>query len=114
MWAWIGFGVLNSLYSLVWDVKVDWKLNGRRRLYFPAWVYPPVVVLNTVLRFAWLWKVAYLSALIDAFIHSRPVDGSLAALVSIDAGLILAELFRRFVWVGFRLEREWPGYTEVS
>ncbi|KAJ3042708.1 protein-ER retention protein [Rhizophlyctis rosea] len=115
---WIILSIVNSLYSLYWDVAVDWALTQppktfssrtliphylRRHLHFPRWVYHAAVVLDTLLRLTWTFKVALLYTLVRATVYDDPMPSS----VGLDVALKVAEVLRRWMWVFLRVEREW-------
>ncbi|POR30854.1 Protein ERD1-like protein 1 [Tolypocladium paradoxum] len=109
--AWLVAVLFNSLYSFYWDVAKDWDLTlfaGRRertsphhpwglrdRLMFrPASLYYAVIVVDLMLRCTWSMK---LSPHLDKF-------------SDFESGIFLIEfleVFRRWVWVFFRVETEW-------
>ncbi|CDO94477.1 unnamed protein product [Kluyveromyces dobzhanskii CBS 2104] len=104
----------NSAYSFWWDVTMDWKLdlfnfvsnnantndNALRNtlLYGKnAWYYSGMV-LDFVLRFAWLWE--YISG------HSI-FYGELNIF-----WLQILEVFRRWIWLFFKVEAEYIATAE--
>lgn len=109
--AWLVAVLVNSLYSFYWDVAKDWDLTlfaGRRertsphhpwglrdRLMFrSATLYYVVIAADLMLRCTWSMK---LSAHLDKF-------------SDFESGIFLMELlevFRRWVWIFFRVETEW-------
>lgn len=109
--AWLVAVLFNSLYGFYWDVAKDWDLTlfsssrdrsapdhpwGLRRrlmIHVPA-VYYIVIVLDLLLRCTWSIK---LSAHLD---HVADFESSLFLVE-------LAEVFRRWVWIFFRVEAEW-------
>jgi xenotropic and polytropic retrovirus receptor 1 len=95
------FALLNSLYTCIWDVVMDWSLGNpyakrillRDELGFRhAWVYYAAIVLDVVVRFNWIFYA----------IFSRDIQHS--AFLSFFVGL--SEVFRRGVWSVFRVENE--------
>ncbi|KAJ8749289.1 hypothetical protein K2173_018770 [Erythroxylum novogranatense] len=105
---WLLSSVSNSLYSFYWDVTRDWDLSGFTRifkfnrpsvfsylLYGRKWVYFWVIGSNLILRCTWTYK---LSAHLR---HNYLTVFTIAAL----------EIFRRFQWVFFRVEKEWNKMT---
>ncbi|KAJ3303057.1 protein-ER retention protein [Kappamyces sp. JEL0829] len=103
----VACSLVNSLYGMYWDVVMDWHLlqrfsllKSRRkdhsllrtRLQFPKLLYFGAMVLNTLLRCSWVLKCMYLAT---------------PGMEGLDVFLIMGEMFRRWVWVFFRLEREW-------
>ncbi|KAK3382321.1 EXS family-domain-containing protein [Lasiosphaeria ovina] len=117
--AWVGACVVNSLYSFYWDVAKDWDLTlfssdrqrnspdhpfGLRRrllLHKPA-VYYAVIALDLVLRCTpWIFK---LSPRLD---HITDFESSLFVVEFL-------EVFRRWVWIFFRVETEWVRTSPSS
>ncbi|XP_078430576.1 EXS (ERD1/XPR1/SYG1) family protein [Wolffia australiana] len=105
---WLLSSVLNSLYSFYWDISRDWDLSIFTRIfkfknpnlvssafYGRAWVFFWVIGSNLVLRCTWTYK---LSA------HLRHNHLTVFAITAL-------EIFRRFQWVFFRLEKEWNKMT---
>ncbi|KFG87462.1 putative protein-ER retention protein (Erd1) [Metarhizium anisopliae] len=109
--AWLVAVLVNSLYSFYWDVAKDWDMTlfaSRRernsshhpwglrdRLIFrPVIMYYAVIVLDLMLRCTWSLK---LSPHLDKF-------------SDFESGIFLIEfleVFRRWVWIFFRVETEW-------
>ncbi|KAI8327311.1 EXS family-domain-containing protein [Blakeslea trispora] len=127
---WIMFVFINSMYSFWWDISMDWNLitvqldpteisdhhqpqskhhnkvirhppqvttpmiHFRRQLYFsqPFW-YVLSIFFDFLLRITWSLKLS-------SHIYLRKLDGSIFLME-------LLEIFRRWVWVIFRLESEW-------
>ncbi|AOA61552.1 hypothetical protein PP7435_CHR1-1013 [Komagataella phaffii CBS 7435] len=97
----ITFATVNSVGCSFWDVFMDWSLMQanskhiflRDDLIFkePA-IYYGAVVLNTLLRFQWIFYALF----------SEQIQQS--AFTSFF--IALAEIFRRFVWMFFRMENE--------
>uniref|UniRef100_A0A4W4GL42 SPX domain-containing protein n=1 Tax=Electrophorus electricus TaxID=8005 RepID=A0A4W4GL42_ELEEL len=100
----IAFSVINSCYTLVWDLKMDWGLfdrnAGENALLREEIVYPQkayyycAILENVILRFAWTIPIT-----VRATYHVDIAD----ILATVLAPL---EVFRRFVWNFFRLENE--------
>ncbi|RZC73742.1 hypothetical protein C5167_049227 [Papaver somniferum] len=104
--AWLVLALLSSIISAVvstcWDIVIDWGLfqsNSRNRflrdkLLVPQQnVYFGAIVLNILLRFAWLQSIFDFKL---PFLHME-------AMVTIFACL---EIIRRGMWNFFRLENE--------
>ena len=100
----VATSAINSVYSFLWDVMMDWGLvqlsmikgkvclRTRPLCFYPAPAYFLAASLNFVLRFSWM-------------------ANQLEALQGLSvAGLLLvvevAEVFRRAVWNLFRVEWE--------
>ncbi|KAG5932028.1 hypothetical protein E4U60_005537 [Claviceps pazoutovae] len=109
--AWLVAVLINSLYSFWWDITKDWDMTlfGSRRertsphhpwglrdrlIFRPVAIYYAVIVLDLLLRCTWSMK---LSPHLDKF-------------SDFESGIFLIELlevFRRWVWIFFRVETEW-------
>ncbi|PRQ52862.1 hypothetical protein RchiOBHm_Chr2g0160141 [Rosa chinensis] len=108
---WLLSAILNSLYSFYWDVTRDWDLSGFTRIFKSnkshilsnlihgrKWVYFWVITSNLILRCTWTYK---LSA------HLRHNYLTVFAITAL-------EIFRRFQWVFFRVEKEWIKMSSKS
>nr|XP_061790583.1 solute carrier family 53 member 1-like isoform X2 [Nerophis lumbriciformis] len=101
----IVFSTISSLYTLIWDLRMDWGLFDRgagentflrEEIVYPHKAYYYCAILeDVILRFAWTIS---LSLTTMTKIHSV---GDIVATV-----LAPLEVFRRFVWNFFRLENE--------
>lgn len=116
--AWVVALLFNSLYSFYWDVAKDWDLTlfssaeernspehpfglrGRLLIHQPA-VYYGVIVLDLMLRCTWVLK---LSSSQD---HIADFESSIFLTQFL-------EVFRRWVWVFFRVEAEWLRNTPTG
>lgn len=116
--AWLVVVLVNSLYSFYWDVTKDWDLTllaGKRdresphhpwglrdRLVFrPVNIYYVVMAMDLMLRCTWSMKL------------SRNLD----KFTDFESGIFLIELlevFRRWVWIFFRVETEWIRNTPTG
>ena len=102
---------INSFYSFYWDVAKDWDLtlfSGsrerndpehpyglRRNRYFHVHeIYYAVIVMDLMLRCTWSFK---LSPHLD---HFNDLEGGIFMME-------LLEVFRRWIWIFFRVETEW-------
>ncbi|XP_061370886.1 phosphate transporter PHO1 homolog 3-like isoform X2 [Gastrolobium bilobum] len=99
--AWV-FSISTAIVSTYWDLVIDWGLLQRHsknrwlrdKLLIPhKSVYFSAMVLNVLLRFAWLQTVLNFNF---SFLHKQ-------AMVSIIASL---EIIRRGIWNFFRVENE--------
>ncbi|KAK9474113.1 EXS family protein [Dipodascopsis tothii] len=97
----IAFALVNSIYSSVWDLFMDFSLMQahskhpflRDELAFKRpWIYYTVMVIDPVLRFNWIFYVI--------FPQDRQQSAALSFLI------YLAETVRRFLWIFFRMENE--------
>jgi len=111
--AWVLACLVNSLYSFYWDVAKDWDLTlfsderaapdhpyglRRRLLVHKPVVYYVVIAMDLLLRLTWTVK---LSATMD-----RIADFESSIFL-----LQFLEVFRRWVWIFFRVETEWIRST---
>ncbi|WPK23674.1 hypothetical protein PUMCH_000916 [Australozyma saopauloensis] len=97
----ITFASVNSTFTTAWDIIMDWSLLQpgskhfllRDELFYERPIYYYFAMLNDVcLRFAWVVYIA--------------IPGQLQQLALTSFFLALAELFRRFIWMFFRVENE--------
>ena len=110
------FVFLNSFYSFYWDVAKDWDLtlfsearNGpdhpwalrRHRFFHSNSMYYYVIVIDLLLRCTWSFK---LSPHLD---HFNDLEGGIFLME-------VLEVFRRWVWIFFRVETEWGEYFLTS
>ncbi|XP_037326591.1 xenotropic and polytropic retrovirus receptor 1a [Pungitius pungitius] len=101
----IVFSTISSLYTLIWDLRMDWGLfdrgAGENTFLREEIVYPHkayyycAIIEDVILRFAWTIQISLTQT---TKIHSV---GDIVATV-----LAPLEVFRRFVWNFFRLENE--------
>ncbi|KAI8063307.1 EXS family-domain-containing protein, partial [Gongronella butleri] len=95
---WMLMSLVNSSYTSIWDIKMDWGLLDmssynfllRDELVFYKWTYYVAMPLNVLLRFSWAVNKASL-------VYSSQTITFLTALM---------EAFRRFVWNFYRMENE--------
>ena len=99
--AFITFACINSIYTSAWDIVMDWSLGLtasknfllRDHLFYKKKEYYYVAsVMDVILRFQWIFY---------AFFSSQ-----IQQLAVTSFCIALAELFRRFVWMFFRMENE--------
>lgn len=110
--AWVVASVINSLYSFYWDVAQDWDLTLfsskeertapdhayglRKRLMIgngPA-TYYYVIALDLMLRSTYALKLR------PELDHISEFEGSIFLIQ-------VLEVFRRWIWIFFRVETEW-------
>ncbi|EDV54605.1 xenotropic and polytropic retrovirus receptor 1 [Drosophila erecta] len=101
-WAHITICLVSSIYSMFWDLLMDfglfrvWKggnLFLRDNLVYPRWFYYFVIVENTLLRFVWILEFALVHQELLA-----PHNGTTL--------ICFSEIVRRFFWNFLRLENE--------
>ena len=95
------FATVNAVYCSFWDVAMDWSLGNpyarhpflRENLaYRRIWVYYVATVLDPILRFQWIFYALFAA------------DVQHSAILSFFVAL--AEVFRRGMWMLFRVESE--------
>lgn len=94
------FQCLNSCFTLFWDVKVDWKCNSffhirkdlksSNSVMFPKIVYYIGFLIDFTIKFWWIWVL------------HRPNH-----MLFFQSELQYLEVFRRSIWVVFKLESEY-------
>uniref|UniRef100_A0A8C7FH08 Xenotropic and polytropic retrovirus receptor 1a n=1 Tax=Oncorhynchus kisutch TaxID=8019 RepID=A0A8C7FH08_ONCKI len=99
------FSAVSSLYTLIWDLKMDWGLfdrgAGENTFLREEIVYPQkayyycAIIEDVILRFAWTIQISLTT------MTNIPSVGDIVGTV-----LAPLEVFRRFVWNFFRLENE--------
>ncbi|XP_029355931.1 xenotropic and polytropic retrovirus receptor 1a isoform X3 [Echeneis naucrates] len=104
----IVFSTISSLYTLIWDLRMDWGLfdrgAGENTFLREEIVYPHkayyycAIIEDVILRFAWTIQISLTTMTSMNQTHSV---GDIMATV-----LAPLEVFRRFVWNFFRLENE--------
>jgi hypothetical protein len=99
--SFITFALLNSVYTSVWDLIMDWSLGNpyskhpllREVLAFrKAWIYYAAMVIDVVIRFNWIFYAI--------FSHEIQHSALLSFVVS------FTEVCRRGIWSIFRVENE--------
>ena len=101
--VWLLACVVNSGYSLWWDIYRDWDFDLaqpglRSKKSFRLWACWTTIILDTILRFAWVTKLVVADEESDLLIFS----------------LELIELFRRWAWIFFRVECEHARHAAVA
>lgn len=97
----ITFASINSTFTSSWDIFMDWSLLQpgsknfllRDELFYEKPIYYYIaMVIDVIFRFLWVIYVIF--------------PGQLQQLAITSFCLAAAELFRRFVWMFFRMENE--------
>jgi hypothetical protein len=107
---WLVAVMVNSGYSFYWDIARDWDLTllsnrernnpehpwglRRHRWFHAKEIYYAAIVMDAILRCTWSMK---LSAHLD---HFNDLEGGIFAMQ-------VLEVFRRWMWIFFRVETEW-------
>ena len=113
--------VVNSLYSLYWDIFVDWRLFNNddvkkdynflefgRTLKFKKLFYFAAIIFNGGIKLFWILKISL-------FLNQNPLSQDISSIAFLDFTLRILEIVRRGIWVIFRFEREWitGGYGAI-
>lgn len=113
--------MINALYSLFWDIRIDWSLghlrtNGPRRLRYPflrptlhfpsPYLYYLAILLDGAIRFAWFFRVYPLAIAMRAELRDPKHVHDTGGLAGVDLALKVLEVLRRWMWTFFRIERE--------
>ncbi|KAL8291362.1 hypothetical protein RQP46_002340 [Phenoliferia psychrophenolica] len=103
---WLFIAITNSIYTLTWDLIMDWSLLRKNSRHFllrselgfkeSTWTYYVAIVLDTLLRFSWVWYLA-------PGLPSVQLRGFIIALL---------EVFRRIMWNAIRVESEHIGNVD--
>ena len=114
---WLVLITLNTGYSLVWDVLVDWDLGQRKtlgakarhpglrpvllfsRLHAQLGLYYWVIALDAACRASWAIRIAA-----SSYVAQHPALSAFFAADRVVFLLQLVEICRRFVWLVFRIE----------
>lgn len=97
----ITFASVNSVFTSAWDIFMDWSLLQpgskhfllRDELFFEKPIFYYLAMIQDVcFRFLWVIYIA--------------LPGQLQQLALTSFCLAVAELFRRFIWMFFRMENE--------
>jgi len=112
--CWLATYLVSTLYSFVWDVKMDWKLGDlqhgllrERRMFREDGLYYAAIVLDLLLRFAWT------ASIVPHWIsYFTEWDISPSVFEAFVMAVIISEICRRSMWAIFRLESEHLHNTE--
>lgn len=145
------FVFINSTYSFIWDVSMDWNLvsltftssdpnapsNGisphpthrpslsiiKRIKAFVSTMFSPTVHQPPLLRFRrhlhFPHRILYVGAMLIDFVLRTTWSLKLSSHLSIkklEGSILLMEffeIFRRWIWVFFRLESEWVKRSQI-
>ncbi|SMR57090.1 unnamed protein product [Zymoseptoria tritici ST99CH_1E4] len=98
----IAVACMNSVYTAVWDIGMDWSLGDWDAKYFllrrtlgyrkNIWLYYFAMIIDPILRFNWIFYAIYT--------HDQQHSTIVSFMVS------LSEVFRRGLWTLFRVENE--------
>lgn len=124
---WYLFSFINSTYSFIWDIRMDWGFqifdrifsknsgdkaiirSSNKLIYRKVSIYFIAIGVDFVLRYLWVLKFLIIK---DA--QSLPIINRVGLfLFGYDAFsfgyclLEVLEIFRRFMWCFFKLENDW-------
>lgn len=109
IYIWIACALVSTLYSYIWDLKMDWGLlqpNRKYKYLREKLIYPKVhvyyfaIVINLFLRFAWILTIS-------PGIVSKIMRPELFTLI-----IGSLEMLRRSIWNFLRVEKEFILNTE--
>jgi hypothetical protein len=80
-----------------------------RRLYFKnALLYLSAILIDIIIRLFWILKITLMYSIVNHILQPKEIDSTvMPKIVVVDVSLKVLEIFRRWVWVFFRVEREW-------
>jgi len=124
---WVISSFINSGYSYYWDIFNDWNLCKRRKdgeefpfflrpiLHFRKyWTYYAVMIIDLVLRFTWFVDVFPIFHMKNPFlVDDTPTVPEDIIKMRIEKLLLsrlllrILEIIRRWLWIFFRLEKQW-------
>jgi len=125
---WVIASFINSGYSFYWDIFNDWELGKRKKhdedkfpfllrpiLHFSKnWTYYAVMAVDLILRFTWFVDVFPIFQLKNPFLvddtPTVPEDIKMLQIQKLLLSRLLLralEIIRRWLWIFFRLEKEW-------
>ena len=108
-WVYLGCKIVNSSYSLAWDILMDWGLFRqntpghpyrflRDKINYKPWFYFFSILTDSILRFWWI---------LPLFNFMQGNKGNLYHDLKIMLGInILLECYRRAQWALIRVENE--------
>lgn len=125
---WYFCSVLNSTYTFIWDVKMDWgfglfdiffKANKIRNytllrpshqlVYGNIIGYYCVILIDFILRFLWIFRLFITNEVENRFMVNK-LGAFLFGSDSFSLGYVVVEvleIFRRWLWCFIKLESDW-------
>jgi hypothetical protein len=95
----ISFATVNSIYTSIWDVVMDWSLGDPTNKFLRStlgykrkWMYYAAIVIDPILRFNWIFYAIF------------PIELQHSAVLSFL--IAFSEVCRRGMWTLFRVENE--------
>ncbi|KAK6200070.1 EXS family-domain-containing protein [Scheffersomyces amazonensis] len=133
---WYIFSFINSTYSFIWDVKMDWNFELfdslinpnkkfrvlRNKLAFKTTaVYFVIIILDFILRFVWVLKLFIITEELDNSTYLHVFSTFLFGYDAFSFGytvLETLEIIRRWLWCFIKLESDWvklePGDYDIE
>ncbi|PJF18608.1 hypothetical protein PSACC_01575 [Paramicrosporidium saccamoebae] len=106
---WLLFVSVSTMYSIIWDVVVDWDLghvNSKHRMLLRSQLvfkhphtYYIAIIINTLCRLVWLLRIACTASYSKEHWLLCMIEASSAVFI-----FQLVETGRRFLWLVFRME----------
>ena len=103
-YIWIGSLLISTIYSLFWDLCMDWgffdtnygdNLFLREQIVYHKAFYYLAILADVIFRFLWTLTITV------SISNTTPLHSEFFRLI-----LATCEIFRRFIWNFFRLENE--------
>lgn len=124
---WYVLLALNSTYSFIWDIKMDWHLQLFNKLFnpksqfrilrihkaYPNIIYFSAMVIDFLLRFIWVLKLFIINEQLAQSSEIKFIHVMSTFLFGYDAysfGYVVIEtleIFRRWIWCFIKLESDW-------
>lgn len=117
--AWYFGALVNSTYSFIWDISLDWELGllkGEglsRPVSYPENRYRFALVADCLLRYIWIWRLIFPVQQAD----SNIIAYYLSSLYTTEAGsfaLQLFELLRRAQWISYKVETRFSMDSQLD
>ncbi|CUM48672.1 unnamed protein product [Debaryomyces tyrocola] len=131
---WYFCSVLNSTYTFIWDVKMDWgfglfdiffksnKLGNytllrpsHQLIYGNIFGYYCVILIDFILRFLWIFRLFITNEVENRFMVNK-LGAFLFGSDSFSLGYVVVEvleIFRRWLWCFIKLESDWVKLQET-
>ena len=124
---WYFLSALNSTYSFIWDIMMDWHLQLFNKLFnprerftilrphkaFPDYIYLIAMSIDFLLRYIWVLKLFIINEELRLSSQIKFLHVFSTFLFGYDAysfGYVIIEvleIFRRWVWCFVKLESDW-------
>lgn len=132
---WYFFSVINSTYTFIWDVKMDWDFGlfdvffksqkvSNYRILRPAHQliygnivgYYCIILIDFILRFLWVLKLFIRNEVEDLYMVNK-MGAFLFGSDAFSLGYLVVEIleiFRRWLWCFVKLESDWVKLQSVN